>query len=315
MPYYSGSANSFADIRTALFAACVDNGWSNSGTILTKGTAALNVENNTVSTANKGIGLLLQGGTSVSAGALVNPSPVTPRMGPPMEGTSMPTWPMEYNIFIFENPDEVYLVARFNVDFYLWLAFGLSDISDIGGTGLWLSATAPANNNAGSGGGLVITATSGGGGGSASGAPFWNSSPTISFNHRNQDTIHLLMDGVTWAGQPATNALTGLGAFNAFLTTQPLLARQPNAWNGEAILLRILGLFWRNSDKCSVVCDLKNARYVRIDNYTPGQIITLGSDQWKIFPFYRKNTTERNGSNSGIDHTGTFGWAIRYEGP
>jgi len=60
--------------------------------------------------------------------------------------------------------------------------------------------------------------------------------------------------------------------------------------------------------------DLQNARTLRVDNYDPGQIITLGDDQWRIYPFYRKNADQRDGTtSSGGDHSGTMGWAIRYD--
>ena len=60
--------------------------------------------------------------------------------------------------------------------------------------------------------------------------------------------------------------------------------------------------------------DLAHCRFLRIDNYQPGDIIPLGPDRWKVAPWYRKNTAQRDGG-SNIQHTGTFGWAIRYDGP
>ena len=314
MPFYTGTANSFADLRTALFNACVTEGWTLTGEILTKGTAAVKVEVNTVSTANKGIGLLLQGGTSISGSALVNPSPTTPRFGPPQTGATQPSWPMEYKIHINNSPDEIYFIAKFNVDFYYWLAFGLSDVPGLAATGMWLSAIC--NANAGGGAGSISCTTTGGGGSALStGCIFWDTSQaTVASAHLSQDAIASGLDSVVWAGNPLFAGQTAKHAVSAILASETLLSVQPNTWNSEAPLNRIQVFQWRDADKCSLVADLKNARYVRVDNYSPGQIINLGGDSWMIYPFYRKNTTTRNGG-SGIEHTGTFGWAIRYDGP
>jgi len=94
---------------------------------------------------------------------------------------------------------------------------------------------------------------------------------------------------------------------------RPLLEIQPNSWNSEAVLLPIREYFKRSENKVSLIIDLEHARHTRIDNYEPGQIITLGNDRWMIFPWTQKNTNSRNGGTA-IDHSGTFGWAIRYEG-
>ena len=88
----------------------------------------------------------------------------------------------------------------------------------------------------------------------------------------------------------------------------------PSAWNGESVLVPIQVITSRPSNLWSLVGELTHARYVRLDNLEPGQLITLGPDRWKVYPFYRKDATARDGGD-GIDHTGTLGWAIRYDGP
>lgn len=69
----------------------------------------------------------------------------------------------------------------------------------------------------------------------------------------------------------------------------------------------------RPENKLSLICQFENARFLRIDNHEPEQILTLGHERWMIFPFCRKDVKNRNGGLN-IYHTGTFGWAIRYEG-
>lgn len=318
MAYYTGVANSFADVRTALFNACVSEGWAQADAdTLTKGDAVVRATISTTNTVALGPGIILQGATGLSSGSLVNPSITRPRFGRPHQTVNPETWPMEYYIHIFDNPDEVYLVANFNVDSYWFLAFGVSDNQAITGTGLWLSATSRTGHGQSVGvtGAINITSDSGGtsaGTNSSSGAFFWQTVPN-SNGQTNNDTIHTGIDGVAWSGD-AVGAAVPINSFNAILSASTLVARLPGAWNSEAILIPIQGYVWRASNKCSLVVDVRNARYTRVDNYMPGQIITLGSDQWKIYPFYKKNTTARNAGNL-IDHTGTFGWALRYDGP
>ena len=68
----------------------------------------------------------------------------------------------------------------------------------------------------------------------------------------------------------------------------------------------------------ATVVNPRNARLCRLDNLTPGSIVTYGADQWKVYPWLRKDATTRNGKdNSRLtppNHTGTYGYAIRYTG-
>lgn len=313
MPYYNGSANDFTAVRAALFSACTANGWTLNVDILSKGAAFVQATVNAASTTAKGIGVIIQGGTGASAGALVNPSPNTPRLGPPQKLGVQPTFPVEYYIHVYTNPDEVYLVVKFNSTYHYWLAFGVSNVPGIPGTGLWLSGGSQGGEGPASGEGIIFSTSGGGNGQYSSGAIFWDSAQSVATPSQNQDTIHLNMDGTVWAGNPASTSLSIQRAFDGLQAATVLLGNQPNTWNSEAVLVRIKGYYWYASTKAAIVCDLLNARYIRVDNYTSGDIIQLGSDKWKVYPFYRKNTASRNGASS-VDHTGTFGWAIRYDG-
>lgn len=320
MAFYNGSANSFDDLRTALFAACVAEGWTLTSDVLSKGAAFVQLTINAADTTSTGIGIILQGGTGYSAGVLVNPSPVTPRLGAPSRDTSLVTWPMEYSIHIFGSPDEVFMVVRYSVDRYLWLAFGLSNVSGLGNTGLWLSAVSR-RKRGNSGAAIRISPTTGGSGGTdhpsytyaaSTGALFWNTEARLDAGS-HQDAICAGLDGTLWAYRTSSGS-TSAGSFQAITAASPHIALSPSAWNSEAILLPVQGYVWRASSKCSLVVNVSNARYIRVDNYEPGQIIQLGADKWRIYPFYCKNIAERDGG-SPVDHTGTFGWAIRYDGP
>ncbi|MEX5365705.1 hypothetical protein WCE00_01830 [Acinetobacter haemolyticus] len=300
MAYYSGVVTSYQELLDVLVAACVAEGWTWADSILNKGTAYLKLSNQTGSYP----GVVAQGGTGKSSGTLVNPSDQMPRLGRPVAlGTgnnSNVTWPAQYYIHIYENPNEVYLVLHHSVDAFWKLAFGLSDLD---GSGLWITGTAgyggPTQNSSAQGS-FAATLT-GGAGALATGIPFWQSSS----NSNNVENI-LFRDG-SWLYSGST--------FHAVLAIAPLFARLPNSWNQESILIPILAYESVASSKISLRLQLNNARYIRVDNYEPNQILTLGNEKWKIYPGVRKDIVNRDSGSGGRDNTGTFGIAIRYDGP
>lgn len=303
MAYYNGVVTSYQELLDVLVAACVTEGWTWADSILNKGAAYLKLSNQTGNFP----GVVAQGGTGKSSAALVNPSAAMPRLGRPVylgQGqNSNVTWPAQYYIHIFDNPDEVYLVLHHSVDAFWKLAFGLSDLD---GSGLWITGTAgsqgPTQSSAAQGSfGASLT---GGGGTLSTGIPFWQAASGSTIYTENT----LFRDG-SWLLSGST--------FHAVLAIAPLFARLPNSWNQESILIPILAYESVASSKISLRLQLNNARYIRVDNYEPNQILILGNEKWKVYPGVRKNITDRNGGNVsiGFDHSGTFGIAIRYDGP
>ncbi|WP_325438053.1 hypothetical protein [Pseudomonas nitroreducens] len=297
MPYYTGTANNMTALRQALIDGCTANGWTwTSGTEeLSKGTMFIRVQ-----VLADHVSFL--GRTASGA----NPVPSQVKLGRLSTHANYAlTYPLTYHLFVFAQ--EVYLVAAYNVDRFLWAAFGLSTIQGIPGTGMWCGASA-ADTIASGGSGLIgMSATAGGSISYLCPALFHNDnfSPALA---RNCWVNHNL-EGYGWRfGASDTSPPIGVA------TSIPLLGMLPNNWNSEAVLLPLRAHVQRPSSKISMVVDCEFARITRIDNYTPGDIIQIGSDRWMIFPWYRKDSANRAGG-TGIDHTGTFGWAIRYKGP
>lgn len=299
MSYYTGAANDMAALRAALIAACTSEGWSwNSSTQeISKGTVVVQIQ--VLSEHLSFIG-------RVSSGASDASLPV--KLGRLSTAAAWAlSWPMAYHIFVFAA--EVYLVCIYDVDKYLWAAFGATTVAGLPGVGTWLGANA-ADLITTSANPIGMTPQMG-----PMSAPlcpglfhataFWNDTARNCWIHHN-------LEGNGWFWEAsAGGSLVGI----QHITT--LLTLLPNSWNSEAVLLPLRAFVMRPSNKISMVADCEHARITRIDNYTPGQIITLGSDRWMVMPWHRKNSAGRNGSVTGIgiDHTGTMGWAIRYEGP
>jgi hypothetical protein len=210
----------------------------------------------------------------------------------------------------------VFVILNFGVDYHYFLAFGVSNVPGLTGSGLWVAGTTRRGYGIATDAimtqGFVMSPSDGGQAGGDniygwSSGFLWNST-RYADALLNADAIHF---GGSWKGAASG---TANGAFNAIFPAVPHIGRLPSAWNSESVLVPIQGYVWVGSSKCSLAVDVKNARYVRLDNYQPGQVITLGGESWKVFPFYRRNVSERDGGN-GVSHTGTLGWAIRYDGP
>ncbi|RHW21879.1 hypothetical protein [Pseudomonas jilinensis] len=293
MGFYSGSANDMAAVRAAFVDACVTEGWAWNGSneMLSKGSMFLRLQ------IVSGY-LTLLGRTSAGAGD----APSIVRMG--QMGTAI-TWPVEYMFFIFDA--EVYCVIRFGVDFYLWCAFGQSTVAGLPGTGMWVAASVHAL----AGNDPAMQPTGGPAASFFYGCPgiFWRDN--VGGNATANDYwVHSNLDGQGWwSGQSLGAPPVGIRP------AVPLPGLLPNNWNSEAVLLPIRAYKVRPSNRLSITVDLEHARYTRVDNYAPGEVIQIGGDRWMVLPFYRKNSAARDGSSVPAPHTGTLGWAVRYEGP
>lgn len=301
MAYVTGSAGDITALMTAIRSACTANGWTLSGSVLHKDGVYLQ-------TAVNGSNLEFRGGTGIDGGNnLTGAGPSVVRITDGLASISV-TYPVTYEVHINTSPDEVYVIVNFNTDYYQWAMWGKSDIADIGGSGVWYAASC--NNLSGPSGQWI-----GGPNGSNSGS--LTLMHGLFYHNGNQalntinSFIHNGLDTTDWT--PAVNNAASPWAWNA---AAPLYSILPSTWNDQTVLLPVSIYKPRSSgNKVSLVADLRHVRLCRIDYHNPGDIITLGADQWKIFPWYQKNTTARQGSSvTPITHSGTMGFAVRYTG-
>lgn len=295
MAYYSGQVASYQELLNVLVSACIENGYSYSNSILYKGNTFLRI----IATTGE---IDFFGRTSLTA----NETPNAVRIGQFGRNVIQPivSFPMDYEIFIFEM--EVFLIVKYGVDLYQWAAFGQSTLS-LDGSGMFLGASTDNRYYSGWNG---ITISANGDVSSFQLCPalaFANSSYTSDSIARNFFINHG-MDNDNWLPLFGTGPTLGVACISK------LLERQPSTWSSEAILLPIQVYKPRSSNKNSLILDIQNARHIRIDNFEPGQVISFGEERWKVYPWYRKNTVKAAGGGD-LTHTGTFGWAIRYDGP
>lgn len=303
MAYYSGQAGSYEELRDVLVSACVDQGWTWTDGILSKGSAFFKLYVSTLNSFISDEGLSIQGGRGKSGANLTDKTDVIARMGR-NHVTNSPTFPVEYNLFVFSNPDEIYFYVNHDIDRYIWLSFGQSGMVS------WYCANFCIASNAGSRSSIDSynpTAIAGGTSYTAgnyynltcSGMMFWSTIFSVDLK-----TYNCALYDQGWVYELA-----------AMRTQAPLLSYSPSKFNSVSPLLPIQVFTPKTSNKVAITLELQHARFLRIDNYEPEQIISLGAERWKIYPGTKKDITNRDGELYGGGSTGTFGHAIRYDGP
>ena len=318
MAYITGSAASFADLKTAIENACTANGWTLSSGILSKNGCFFQL---VAGTSDGYAQLQLFGGTGQSGTTLNGQPPSNYGAKICSNNGSVIAFPINYEIHLFTNPDEVYCIINYNSDFYQQLSFGKSDVPGIGGTGAWFTGAKRSDQTLTDGtyGFKVFMSVSwpenvGTSTYEGYGCGLFFDNPTEAGEYY-PSFVHTGLDATPWrSGQSGLSALTGYRG--AGTQVGSLLMQLPNLYNNANVLLPIKPVALRSSGGVTIIANPKNARYLRIDNVVPGEIITFGAERWKCYPFYRKDSTVRNGVvwNIGASHSGTFGYAIRYTG-
>lgn len=299
MPFVTGTAGNITEVRTALINACTANGWTLSGEVLHKGSVFVRLQ-------IVGAQLQLLGGTGIDAGNLLTGA------GPNV--TSIGTWgtdfsilyPATYEIHVHASPDEVYMVVNYNATDYQWCAFGQSGIQGLPGAGVWYGASVPPGaasvinvNDAGTQGNSQFRVT----------PVLFGTVSVVSTNFPSH--IHHGFDDGAWTSVTASDTTDGQ-ALNCIRSIAPLYVRQPNA-DGDGVLLPLRAYIARPGFRSSLALDCAHCRLIRIDNFEPRDLITLGPDTWRVYPWFRKSLVSRSGG-SELSHTGTLGWAVRFDG-
>lgn len=316
MAYYTGTAANLAALKTALLTHAQADGWTLTGDVLSKAGVYFQITDNATHVMCLGC----------ADNAVSTPAPNVASIGRIFVRSGYPTreitFPATYHVFGFAQ--ELYFVVNYDVVYHQWMAFGKSTVPGLSGHGGWFGATIGeprANNGTAPTEPIYLTGNAGSlGHASLSSiltcAALFSQGNVVNYGdafayQRNAYVMHGL-DGHGW-GWGASSTRGPIAQAHL----QPLLDIQPSTWNGDSILLPLRAWKERPSFKTSLVADLENARLVRNDLFSDGQVITVGSDSWMVFPWYRKDIANRAGSSSssGANHTGTFGWAIRYEGP
>lgn len=315
MAYETGTLNNLAEIQTVILTFLTDNGWT-----WDAGASTIYKDSMFVRfiAPTADLKVLFKGTTALTGG--VN-APLAVGLGRLNYDGYVPailTFPATYWAFL--NDDEFYFVVRYDVAKYQYVMWGKSTVTNLGAgaTGTYISGScpelAPSAYYQPISSSIYIDAYGSVVGyptlhGMVTPAPFWESCIGDGMfsggNTPNRSVSFVNVDN-TLSGWTVSNGLSAVG--NGYAGN--LQSVTPNAWNSEAPLLPLRCYKRMDESKVMLVVDLHHARQCRVDNFNDAEIISIGSDDWQIFPFHRKDIANRNGGVN-IDHTGTFGWAIR----
>lgn len=317
MAYVTGLASSMADVVTAVRNACTANGWTLAGDVLSKGVCHAEVKAGTIGTST------LTGGyfslRVANDSALTDAASYPVFFGPLMDSSNVWAnwqWPATYHIHIASAPDEVVVLVNYNGDLWAWAAFGSSPAPGNAGTGNWHAASLSSTTSVKWIPQLVIgvEGASSDNGSAWTPMPFWTryrSGPRPAYAVHG--AISNVDGGAIWSNGAESFDFQAEHTVNAADAINPLLGMSPNAWNSESILLPLQVIQARPDAKVSLINQIVHLRVCRNDFILPGQIVTLGTDQWKVYPAYRRSTQDRDGL-AGV-HSGTLAIAVRYDGP
>ena len=93
-----------------------------------------------------------------------------------------------------------------------------------------------------------------------------------------------------WAGsgRGALQSLTSEACQGGGCHDFQLRELSPAPLNGVGVLLPNIVSINRNNEYLSPFGTMEDIRYMRMDHYLPGEEFSLGSDTWKVFPWYQK---------------------------
>ncbi|MCL2524605.1 MAG: hypothetical protein FWF20_07110 [Betaproteobacteria bacterium] len=331
MAYLTGTANSLQDLQNAFFAGLqsAGMGWSvdvGSG-MASKGAINLFAEVVNLGTMNLS-NVRIQNRNLIRF--RVNDAPIAQAVGDMTDtpvAQSGPNYgiefPCSWHLHVNTAPDEMYFFVGYNITDWQWFACGCSSAPGITGTGVWASGTKPVLptgntlNQSNSANfisqNFTISNTAGGQQYRSSGGLFWTTTFTNA-GFSNVGNGNNVQASVFHSGMPVVDANHQINGWTDYVVgisaVSTHVSSQPNAWNAESLLIPIRVFENRPESKWSIVGELRHCRYFRIDNHAPTELIALGTDQWRVYPWFRKDLTNRNGGQN-IFHTGTFGCALR----
>ena len=120
--------------------------------------------------------------------------------------------------------------------------------------------------------------------------------------------------GDKWIGN--TSQISGLDEETCLsqVTTFNLNMSGHNEYNSQAVLVPFYLTGMRGNDDLSFFGYMDQIRNIRQTDFNIADIMTIGSDQWMIFPGYKRGFTQPNGTGwpSGANDSGLHGIAIKY---
>lgn len=139
---------------------------------------------------------------------------------------------------------------------------------------------------------------------------------------------YLRCDGLLGRSSPAWSQSAGslsLGTINGANYPVQTIARQMNPWTGRTSLAPIYSILKAadtdsllNTSRALILGVYQDVRFVSMDGRNPGEVLTLGSDEWLLFPLRWKPPAPSLaggifdcGGSSPDSHSNNFGYAYK----
>jgi len=332
MPYQTGTASSFANLKSTIETFLTGTpGYTLTGSVLTKTGTQIHAE-----FASATDNLFLDIGKSSTGSTLENKHPdlsgVTQRvfMCTTYMGTAI-SWNVNYYLQYFSSPVEFFhCVIEYEDGHTQNIGFGEIEkatamdggvYADGSGSPSYISIT----NNLGSLGLTWTEHTVGGERNFFSPLPFGRGRSVARVNNTASTYIWAEVQGFDWFGGFVADysALTGTkyvrGAANA--DSRPFdassfsdleAARSLYQFNANNALVPIRLMCIGGNGNTFRLGGLDALRWTNIKHLDFGEIKDDGTDEWKCYPAFYKNSDSLNGTSS---HSGQIGYAIKYDGP
>jgi hypothetical protein len=311
MAYQTGVITSAADLVTVVRDFAVANGWSASGDILNKGASHVRLTAPSLSEVR------IEGARGGNFSA--------PDQCPRHARIYNTNWPASavYHLVAFDNPDTLWCTINFAVNRHQHLGFGTMEKYGVWEGGDWFHGHHTTSNIDAN----CFAVVDGKGRPYYSASPnncalFWSQqdySPWGTASNNKCSFLHCELRGEVWPATGATNDASDLNIIHCPSILSPIQKYNPNAFNGQTVLTPFQ-LFLQNTDGHYMsIGHLGHLRFVRLTNYNPGDVIELGADRWKLFPWHIKDANYPDGKapaySDGSFSSGLLGIAVRYDGP
>jgi hypothetical protein len=293
MPYQTGTANGPADLLDKLRIFAEARGWTtNRNDLGTTGELCLAKGAQFVNFDCDADDIFARGSTGFDGGLAWNAQPGHSSVD--AQSNNMPGPFAAYHFFAGANPDYVYAVVETVAGIYKHLVFG-----QLVKTGAY------------TGGAFVDTV-------------YWEYSPTyvntasapfhaylfdaeVHSSYQLNGQIRADIDGFTnrwYRFYLNEDSLQARGNGRGGLTDS-LFKRNPNSYNALTVLLPIYVMVYRPGGTYSPIGTVPDLRQVNIANLAPGATISIGGQDWMIFPAVQKRGA------AGTPNSGDYGYAYR----
>jgi hypothetical protein len=220
-----------------------------------------------------------------------------------------------YHFFAHNGGDNIMAVVEFASGYYQYFGFGTLDPKYGAITnGTYFFGSRPGVNDNAYGGNNVGHAGLG-----FFGNDFTASTPSA--------YINVTVDGESGWHHSLTHTLnrpTQRAILDTFQRFRSTLDIQPNTMNGLAVFTPVIASVFRadtnliSSTQRSPIGELPKVFFCKMLNLIPGQQVTLGTTDYRVFPFYKKTTTitgndsviPQNTTLNSTSHSSLFGFAV-----